>query len=93
MAAVVNAVTGELSGSVLESAARWIASVLPDIAANLSRDEAHKLAKAVIGQKLASELAKAADVVAVDYAAERETFLAHAGRSGSVHTARRMRRP
>jgi site-specific recombinase XerC len=39
-------------------------------------------------QKLTQELTAAANLAGIDYQAERETFLANAGRSGSKHTRR-----
>ena len=86
MTALAHTIADSLPGSALDATAKWIAATLPGIRASLTQAELRKLAQAAIGQKLVSELSQAVDIAAVDYATERQTFLAHAGRSGSEHT-------
>ena len=67
--------------------ARRIAREAPELEA-LSPEQLESVARAVMAQRLAEDLRERSDLVRLDYEAEREAFLAHAGRSGSPNTRR-----
>ncbi len=69
----------------VEDLARRIAREVPNLA-DLAPDQLEKLAHAVIGQRLARDLDKRADLAGIDYQAEKETFLETAGRARSPNT-------
>ena len=74
----------------VNEAARRLALEAPTLAELAARapEEFEKLAHAVLGQRLARDLDRKADIAGIDYAAERETFLDQAGRAKSPHTRR-----
>jgi site-specific recombinase XerD len=69
----------------VEDLARRIAKEAPNLS-DLSPEALEKLANAVLGQRLARDLDRKADIAGIDYQAERETFLDTAGRAKSPNT-------
>lgn len=71
----------------VEDMAARIAREAPSLA-DLAPAQLETIARVVIGQRLARELDRKADLAGIDYAGEKETFLAQAGRTGSPNTRR-----
>lgn len=71
----------------VDDLARRIAQEAPNLA-ELSPEALEKLARIVLGQRLVRDFDRKADIAGIDYAAEKETFLAQAGRTKSSHTRR-----
>jgi integrase len=69
----------------VEDLARRIAREAPNLS-DLSPEALEKLAHAVLGQRLARDLDRKADLAGIDYTAERDTFLETAGRAKSPYT-------
>jgi len=67
--------------------AQRIAREAPELEA-LSPEQLEAVARAVVGQRLADDLRERSDLARLDYAAERASFLSHAGRTGSANTHR-----
>jgi site-specific recombinase XerD len=67
--------------------AAWIAKEAPELA-ELSEADLEAVARAVVARRLTDDLGRRAELAKIDYAEERATFLAHASRTGSNHTAR-----
>jgi integrase/recombinase XerD len=76
-------------GNVQEIAAHIAhsASMLKD----LTPDQLEQIAKLVITQRLTQELDTAAYLAGIDYQQEKELFLQHAGREGSINTQKGYR--
>src|SRR5208337_205991 len=71
----------------VDDLARRIAREAPNLA-ELAPEQLEKLARVVLGQRLARDLDRRADIAGIDYQAERETFLESAGRTKSTQTRR-----
>jgi site-specific recombinase XerD len=71
----------------VDDLARRIAREAPNLA-ELAPEQLEKLARVVLGQRLARDLDRRADIAGIDYQAERETFLETAGRTKSTQTRR-----
>jgi len=71
----------------VEELALRIARETPSLA-GLSHEELEAVARVVMGQRLVRDLDRRSGLAGIDYVAERETFLAQAGRTGSAHTRR-----
>ncbi|MGA2548247.1 MAG: site-specific integrase [Rectinemataceae bacterium] len=71
----------------VDDLARRIAREAPNLA-ELAPEQLEKLARVVLGQRLARDLDRKADIAGIDYQAERETFLKTAGKTKSVQTLR-----
>lgn len=82
---------GELA---VAETARRLAFETPTLAELAARapEEFQKLAHAAMGQRLARELDRTADLAGIDYAVERVAFLDQAGRAGSAHARKAHRR-
>jgi len=86
MNAIAKRVTETPAANIADMAMR-IAREAPTLA-DLAPEQLQQIAHIVITQKLTNELAAAATLAGIDYQAEKETFLANAGRTGSKHTRR-----
>lgn len=71
----------------VQELARRIAQEAPALA-DLTPEQLKQIARAVVAQKLTKALDAKATVAGIDYQAERETYLANAGKTNSPHTAR-----
>jgi site-specific recombinase XerD len=81
---IARVAAGELAVDVL---AHRMAKEAPELA-DLSPEALERVAHIVIGQRLAADLGRKVDLAGIDYAAEKETFLAQAGRAKSPNTRR-----
>jgi site-specific recombinase XerD len=86
MNAIAQRVTGTPAATVQDMAMR-IAREAPTLA-YLNAEQLEQIARLVMTQRLAQELAAAANLAGIDYQEERETFLNNAGRTDSKHTKR-----
>lgn len=85
--AALEAVNTEAGTLAVRAIAARIASEAPNLE-NLSPAQLEAIARAVVVDRLKDDLRGMADLARIDYQQERETFLAHAGRTGSGNTRR-----
>ena len=79
---------GEITqAQAVEEMARLIGKEAPGLE-DLSPEQLEAVARTVLGQRLARELDKKADLAGIDYQEEKQTFLDNAGNTKSIHTRR-----
>ena len=84
MSAISQRVTASPAASPAEMAAR-IAREAPTLA-SLNQEQLEQIARLVMTQRLADELKAAVNLAAIDYHAEKRTFLENAGHTNSAYT-------
>jgi integrase len=73
--------------AAVDELARKLALESPELA-DLEADQLAAVARVVLGQRLAADLGRKAELAGIDYAAEKTAFLNTAGRTRSPHTRR-----
>jgi site-specific recombinase XerD len=73
--------------AAVDAMALRLASEAPELA-DLAPDQLAAVARVVLGQRLAADLSRKAELAGIDYEAEKTTFLDSAGRTGSPNTRR-----
>ena len=76
-----------VGAAAVDDMARRLALESPELA-DLAPDQLAAVARAVLGQRLARDLDRKADLAGIDYPAEKATFLETAGRTRSKNTRR-----
>ena len=84
----MNAISQRVTASPVANPAEMAAHIAREAPtlASLSQEQLEQIARLVMTQRLVDELKVAVNLAAIDYHAEKRTFLENAGRTNSVHT-------